>query len=205
MRGACLSLIHPSRKVLPCAVTKARLLTPIVGAVYGADHPNPARNDVRSIKGESPLPQKLFASIVKHAPLIAVDLVIQNESGEVLLGLRRNAPARGFWFVPGGRIFKNEPIANAADRIVREELAIDSRLPRALFLGIFEHFYQDNFTHAQAFGTHYIVLAHRLSITTVQIKQLPLQQHAGYRWLPPQELLRARDVHPYSREYARHL
>lgn len=205
MWGACLNLIHPSRRVLPCAITNARLLTPGAGTAQETERPDPTGNDASSVKGESPLPQKLFASIVKHAPLIAVDLVIQNESGEVLLGLRRNAPARGFWFVPGGRIFKNEPIANAANRIVREELAFDARLPPTSFLGVFEHFYQDNFTHAQAFGTHYVVLAHRLSITAVQLKQLPLQQHAGYRWLPPQELARARDVHPYSREYARHL
>lgn len=205
MRSAGLNLIHPSRKVLPCAVTKARLLTPAVSTDYGAEHPGPSGNDTRSLKGDFPLPHKLFACIVKHAPLIAVDLVIQNEGGEVLLGLRRNAPARGLWFVPGGRIFKNETIAKATDRIVREELAIDARLQRTSLLGIFEHFYQDNFTQARAFGTHYIVLAHQLSITAAQTKQLPLQQHAGYRWLPPQELALARDVHPYSREYARHL
>lgn len=151
------------------------------------------------------LPHKLFASIVKHAPLIAIDLIVQNESGEVLLGLRRNAPARGFWFVPGGRVLKNERITIALTRIIGEELAIDVAPSLPSLVGLFEHFYDDNFTRAEAFGTHYLVLAHRLTISSAQASLLPRQQHAGYRWVPPDDLAHIREIHPYSREYARHL
>lgn len=151
------------------------------------------------------LPQKVFASIVKHAPLVAIDLIVQNERGEVLLGLRRNAPARGFWFVPGGRMLKDERIASAVARVVHDELAVDARLHRAILLGVFEHLYEDNFTRAAGFGTHYLVLAHRMTMTTAQASMLPRQQHAGYRWLPVRELAHAGDVHPYSRDYASHL
>lgn len=197
--------MHPAQKILPWAITNARLLTARVGSACESDRLSQSRTAASSVKREPLLPQKLFASIVKHAPLIAIDLVIQNEFGDVLLGLRRNAPARGFWFVPGGRIFKGECIANAVDRVASDELAMDAQTHRASPLGVFEHFYKDNFTDAKAFGTHYIVLAYRLTVASARMHLLPLHQHAGYRWLPLRELDTARDVHPNSREYARHL
>ncbi|MDP2000518.1 MAG: hypothetical protein Q8K22_13130 [Rhodoferax sp.] len=49
-----------------------------------------------------------FLDVVNHTPLVAVDLVLVRGGHEVLLGLRNNRPAQGFWFVPGGRILKNE-------------------------------------------------------------------------------------------------
>src|SRR3954466_13792753 len=49
-----------------------------------------------------------FADVVRLAPLVSIDLVIRDPDGDVLVGLRTNAPAKGFWFVPGGRIRKNE-------------------------------------------------------------------------------------------------
>ncbi len=41
-------------------------------------------------------------SVIRLAPLIAIDLIIRNASGGVLLGLRRNEPAKDCYFVPGG-------------------------------------------------------------------------------------------------------
>ena len=35
-----------------------------------------------------------FATVLAAAPLIAIDLVVENNCGEYLLGLRKNAPAQ---------------------------------------------------------------------------------------------------------------
>ena len=40
--------------------------------------------------------------VVNHTPLVAVDLVQVRGGQEVLLGLRNNRPAQGFWFVQAG-------------------------------------------------------------------------------------------------------
>jgi hypothetical protein len=55
----------------------------------------------------------IFLDVVARTPLVAVDLVLVRGGSEVLLGLRNNRPAQGFWFVPGGRIRKNEPLHTA--------------------------------------------------------------------------------------------
>lgn len=49
-----------------------------------------------------------FETVVASAPLISIDLLVENEQGQYLLGLRKNRPAQGYWFVPGGRVQKNE-------------------------------------------------------------------------------------------------
>lgn len=50
----------------------------------------------------------LFKTIVDNTPLISIDLIIYNAKSEVLLGKRNNPPAKAHYFVPGGRIYKNE-------------------------------------------------------------------------------------------------
>ncbi|MEG1251614.1 MAG: NUDIX domain-containing protein, partial [Citrobacter sp.] len=62
------------------------------------------------------LPLDIFQTIVQNTPLISIDFIVKNERDEVLLGKRVNKPAKGYWFVPGGRIFKNETIFQAFKR-----------------------------------------------------------------------------------------
>ncbi|MFZ9336231.1 MAG: biopolymer transporter ExbD [Burkholderiaceae bacterium] len=68
-----------------------------------------ARRKLAIVERE-PLPENLFRSVVAHAPLVAIDLVVQDRQRRVLLGWRRNPPARGYWFVPGGRVRKDETL-----------------------------------------------------------------------------------------------
>jgi len=68
------------------------------------------------------LEQQDFMQLVKNAPIFAIDLVVLNEKDQLLLGKRLNAPAKGDWFVPGGRVFKNEALVKAFERITATEL-----------------------------------------------------------------------------------
>ena len=63
------------------------------------------------------LSKEEFELVVRHTPLVSIDFVIKNHENQCLLGLRKNAPAAGFWFNLGGRIYKNEIIDEALDRI----------------------------------------------------------------------------------------
>lgn len=67
----------------------------------------------------------LFKTIVNYAPLISIDLIVYNSKSEVLLGKRINPPAKNYYFVPGGRVYKNEKIADAFDRICQSELGCE--------------------------------------------------------------------------------
>jgi hypothetical protein len=63
-----------------------------------------------------------FLHVVHGSPLVSIDLIARRPDGAVLLGYRRNRPAQGFWFVPGGRILKGERMAEALVRILWREL-----------------------------------------------------------------------------------
>ena len=102
------------------------------------------------------LERELFKTIVEHTPLISINLIIRNDKGEALLGQRLNRPAQNYWFVPGGRIYKDESFEIAFKRITFEEVGVQISLNDALFLGVYEHFYNDNFSEAE-FSTHYVV------------------------------------------------
>ena len=60
-----------------------------------------------------------FHSVVRLAPLVSIDFIIRNARGEVLLGLRNNEPAKGFYCVPGGIILKQERLHEAFARILK--------------------------------------------------------------------------------------
>ncbi len=154
------------------------------------------RNKQKSTK----LDHSTFIEVVKHSPLVSIDLIVRNAQNEVLLGLRNNEPAKNYWFTFGGRIYKNERIAQAFQRIVQEEIGTDVDITDAQFVGIFEHLYEENFAQEPGFGTHYVVLAYEIKLAE-PLRGLPNVQHHQYRWFRVEDLLQAQDVHPYTRAY----
>ncbi|MFM9587755.1 NUDIX domain-containing protein, partial [Streptomyces caniscabiei] len=76
---------------------------------------------------------------------------------QVLLGRRTNRPAKGYWFVPGGRIYKDETFDQAFRRLTKIELGQEYSMETSQFLGPYQHLYTDNFSGSD-FSTHYVVL-----------------------------------------------
>jgi colanic acid biosynthesis protein WcaH len=117
--------------------------------------------------------QARFLSIVEHTPLVSIDLIVRNGDGEVLVGRRVNEPAKGTWFVPGGRIWKGEDLDQAFDRIARVELGTGSWARNATtMIGAHTHIYPTNFAERSGIDTHYVVLAHLIDIGSGSL-QLP--------------------------------
>jgi colanic acid biosynthesis protein WcaH len=139
-----------------------------------------------------------FIRVVKNAPLVALDLVIRSNDNRLLMGMRVNEPAAGFWFVPGGRIRKDESIEDAFLRITTAELGRPYPIDQARLLGAFTHKYQTNFAHIADISTHYVVLAYELQADIDQ-EQLPMEQHNEYRWLGSNDDLTK--VHPNTKAY----
>ncbi|WP_408344541.1 NUDIX domain-containing protein [Paraburkholderia sp. RL17-337-BIB-A] len=96
----------------------------------------------RDLHTAAMLPIEQFIQAVDATPLVAIDLIVPNENGSYLLGHRVNRPAQGFWFVPGGRIRKNERLDDAFRGIARDELgnACVERADADL-VGVYEHLY----------------------------------------------------------------
>lgn len=141
-----------------------------------------------------------FDTVVRLTPLVAIDLLVQAPDGRVLLGRRVNQPAKGSYFVPGGRISKNETLAAALRRISRAELGVEVRLEDTRFRGVYEHFYATNSRQTPGFGTHYVVLAYSLTATPETLN-LPKDQHGEFLWLSESDLLSNPEVHLNTKNY----
>ena len=141
-----------------------------------------------------------FLEVVERTPLVSIDLIVRRENGEVLLGRRTNEPAKDCWFVPGGRIHKNETIADAFRRISQDELGRAFMAEDAKFVGVFEHFYPTNFGEKAGFGTHYVVLAYELAAKELPEK-LPAEQHGEFRWFTPDVIRSTESVHKHTQAY----
>lgn len=149
------------------------------------------------------LSKSQFCRVIENTPLVSIDLLVENAKGEFLLGLRNNRPAQGFWFVPGGRILKNETLAQAFARLTLIELGQAILLHDASHHGLYEHFYADNvFSDEQPYAdisTHYVVNAFRIKLPADF--SLPEQQHSAWCWLTPQQLLQDTQVHEHTKWY----
>ncbi len=141
-----------------------------------------------------------FLRIVAGTPLVSIDLILRNAQGEILLGRRTNRPAQGRWFVPGGRIRKDERVPEALRRISQREVGWELR--EAKLLGVFDHLYPDNFADAPGISTHYVVLGME-ACWPDDVAPVADAQHEALHWWKVAELLASPDVHENTKAYFR--
>jgi colanic acid biosynthesis protein WcaH len=70
------------------------------------------------------IPWDLYRQILENMPIACVDIAIVAD-GAVLLVRRNDAPAKGQWWLPGGRVLKGEMMRDAAVRKARDEVGIE--------------------------------------------------------------------------------
>jgi colanic acid biosynthesis protein WcaH len=144
------------------------------------------------------LDDNAFLRVIEATPLVSIDLLIRNQRGQVLLGKRSNRPALGCWFVPGGRIRKNETVNAALRRISAGELGIV--IEEAKLVGAFDHIYPDNFAGEPGINTHYVVLAFETHLQAGE-QVRPDAQHSDLRWWDVEEARSSMDVHENTKAY----
>ena len=91
---------------------------------------------------------KDYKYIFTRVPRLCVDVVIANRDG-VLLSRRNIPPYAGRWYLPGGRVLKDESLVGAAKRICRDELGVRAEVIK--ILGAIEFFTEPRARH---FITH---------------------------------------------------
>jgi colanic acid biosynthesis protein WcaH len=138
--------------------------------------------------------------IIDSTPLVSIDLIIRNPSHKVLLGKRINRPAKGYWFVPGGRILKNETINQALQRISEKEVGLNLLTKAPRLLGAYDHIYDDNFLNINGINTHYVVLAFTITLQK-EIEVKPDDQHSDLKWWEIDKLLGKSTVHQNTKVY----
>lgn len=153
------------------------------------------------------LSKAVFSAACKALPLVSIDLMVTrpgHQGRELLLGLRKNRPAQGWWFTPGGRIRKNEPLAGAMRRLAHDEIGLNPEwLKRAHLLNACDHFYSDSAFDIDI-STHYINLPHAVHLTTEEAQTLRLSvgsdsQHDKWQWSSVANARNDEKVHVYVR------
>lgn len=166
----------------------------------------PAANPSQSDGGSAWLSQADFEMAVTALPLVSVDWVLTDPAGDLLVGRRLNAPARGTWFTPGGRIRKGEALRSTLQRVAREELGAnisltEALMQRAVLIGAWDHFYPDS-AFSPTVPTHYVNLPFAAALSDAEVGSLRLpegEQHAHWRWIA---LARAaQEVHAHVQPY----
>jgi colanic acid biosynthesis protein WcaH len=149
-----------------------------------------------------------FTDAIAALPLVSVDLCVVDPTGRLLVGLRRNRPAQGYWFTPGARIRKSEAIWEALLRLGQEELGLPAdSIRRAVLMGAWDHFYPDSAFDGEV-STHYVNLPSWIRLTDQEAHELGdaldvrKDQHDAWRWLSSCDGDLDGRLHPYARANA---
>jgi colanic acid biosynthesis protein WcaH len=140
-----------------------------------------------------PIPEETWHDVVEHVPIVSVDLIVRHAGG-VVLGKRTNRPGRGEWFVPGGRVRKDERLDAAVHRVAEAELGVDVRIEERL--GVYEHLWDESEFDDVA-TKHY--LANGVVVRPRGERFAPDDQHSDLRVFEPP----FPDLHPYVEAYLR--
>jgi len=149
-----------------------------------------------------PLSHAELSGVVRLAPLVSIDLIIRNAQDEVLLGLRRNEPAKGFYCVPGGMIRKGERLREAFTRILKDETGLKADFSAGRLVGVYEHFYDNNRFAEAGYGTHYVTLGYAIRFDDVSALVMD-DQHSELGWWDEGAVLASDTVHPNAKTYFR--
>ena len=149
-----------------------------------------------------PLSNANLSEIIRLTPIPSIDLVIRDTGDRVLLGLRTNEPAKCQYFVPGGRIWKDERLTDAFARILTNETNLVYPFEEARLIGVYEHFYEINRFGDPSYGTHHIALGYEIRMSD-HVGLKPDSQHSELTWWTESTLLASGRVHEYTKCYFR--
>ncbi len=141
------------------------------------------------------LPSELYQQVVELMPILCIDLALERPSGgKFLLVKRGSEPARGLWWVPGGRFYKGETIYQAAIRKTKEETGIIAT-PLGV-IGLFNTFFNSSAWGESQTQTINVVVHLRMQSNEVVLDETS-EEHC---WVAPDE---AAKYDPYIQEILR--
>src|SRR3989344_6989596 len=143
---------------------------------------------------DAPIPRDLYQKIHKLLPLVCVAAVVVGGRREkqFLFVRRENEPEKGAWWFPGGRIFKNEKLADAALRKVKQELGLPAKIKKQL--GTYEFFSKTGYFKGT--NTHMIAIVY-LAEVDIDKKVMTDWQSSGSKWFGKINP----GWHPYLKQY----
>ncbi|EKD24792.1 MAG: Gdp-mannose mannosyl hydrolase [uncultured bacterium (gcode 4)] len=132
--------------------------------------------------------ESIYKKIMENAIIITIDLMCINTHGEILLGLRNNAPLKDIYYLPWWRIFKYENIFDAAKRKALDEIWIDIDIKKLQFLWVYDDVYPND-SFFPWWWSHYTsrTYLYHLSKSEEQNIHINDNQHKGLKFFNPKD------------------
>lgn len=130
------------------------------------------------------VPAQIYAEIVKSMTISCVDTFVYNfENRSYLMLQRTTSPAKGKWWIPGGRIFKGESFYESAVRKTKNESGLDV-VPIAQ-LGTYSTYFSES-----AWGANVHTDTKNTVVLALCDNQSPLfdEYHEAFKWVPIEEI-----------------
>lgn len=86
---------------------------------------------------------KDFLDTFKSVPRLAINLLVKNKAGEIVLSKRAIFPLKGYWHYPGSFLVKGEKMSDCLERVAKDELGIEISMKDCDLLGVFENLDKD--------------------------------------------------------------
>jgi colanic acid biosynthesis protein WcaH len=96
---------------------------------------------------------ELYTKVVELMPIACVDILIHQDD-RILFVKRNQEPAKGKWWVVGGRLHKDETMEQCAIRKCKEEVGLDVILEKKI--GVYDEFFDKSI---QGPPTHTVCVA----------------------------------------------
>jgi ADP-ribose pyrophosphatase YjhB (NUDIX family) len=145
------------------------------------------------------LPMEMYKKSVECLPIVCVDVICRRKAdGKLLLFFRRDKPAAGIWWWPGGRMFRGETFFDCAVRKIRDESGSKSAKVTPLgIVNVWNTFFPDSnwdeHRPAGREGTQTVNICVACEIDDADIAMAKSEQAAwaveASAWITPEALL----------------
>jgi colanic acid biosynthesis protein WcaH len=139
-----------------------------------------------------------YKKILENMPICSVDVVICH-CNKILLVNRNNEPAKNEWWFPGGRVYKNERLEEAAFRKTYEEVGIKVQIIK--MIGIYETMFNKGPFDELKSGVHTVNIYFLVKPTLENFKIKIDDTSSDYKWIDKIE----ENLHPYVKKVLKNL
>lgn len=123
--------------------------------------------------------KETYQNAVVQLPICCVDTFLFNPADNTyLLVLRKDPPAKGTWWLPGGRLYKGESFFECSVRKCKEEVGLDVTAEKTL--GFAATIFPDSMWNTQTHTVNFLVLA----FVNQQTKPKINKTCDDYKWSP---------------------
>ena len=150
------------------------------------------------------IPDNLYKKIMNFMPILCLDflcIVKDKKEFQILLAKRKNSPAKGFYYVLGGRHTKDKNIFLDIKSKIMQELNINIDCKKLFFTGIINERFEDSIFQEVKSTT--VSLSFASVFNKEEIKKFNIKldsQNSNYKFFNFNEIADSKEIHPFCKK-----